>query len=119
MKPIVEFVTSFIPFFPCIHPFSSSTVLSIAVYSSERKTVLCFLRELSDVLCRKLNQNELASCMKNAQNLLLSLEMKGSFWYLVHCNWNGKTLEVLVMSYVMDSKRKVTSLQAWFWPRGG
>jgi hypothetical protein len=52
--------------------------------------------------------------MKNAQNLLLSLEMKGSFWYLVHCNWNGKTLEVLVMSYVMNSKRKVTLLQAWF-----
>lgn len=29
--------------------------------------------------------------MKNTRNLLLSLEMKGSFWYLVHCNWNGKT----------------------------
>jgi len=41
--------------------------------------------------------------MKSAQNLLLSLEMNGSFWYLVHCNWNGKTLEIVVMSYVMDS----------------
>lgn len=78
-------------------------MLYITVYSTGRKTVSCFLRELSDLLCRELNQNELASCMKSAQNLLLSLEMNGSFWYLVHCNWNGKTLEIVVMSYVMDS----------------
>jgi hypothetical protein len=33
--------------------------------------------------------------------------MKGSFWCFVHCNGNGKTLEVLVISYIMDSKYRV------------
>jgi len=45
MKPILEFVTSFIPFFLVSPPFSSSTVLYITVYSTERKTASCFLRE--------------------------------------------------------------------------
>jgi hypothetical protein len=34
---------------------------------------------LSELLCWKLNLDELASCMKNVQKLLLSLEMAGCF----------------------------------------
>jgi hypothetical protein len=45
MKPILEFVTSSVPFFLVSPPSSSSTVLYITVYSTERKTVSCFLRE--------------------------------------------------------------------------
>ena len=69
----------------------------------KKKLSAVFSENTSDLLYKKLNQSELASCMKYVQNLLLSLEMKGSLWHLVHCNGNDRILDILVTAYVVDS----------------